>query len=599
MVAAQRNKCAREPFTATRACFISDSLSITNYTCDDTPLDFSQRSAAKRSKRSAIVKPVRGTKQKQSIITRSGAKELYSIFTQCQSRQVSDMIADALADSQESQTDDSQNDLFNISGGSRHTMDAPSETPSGGMGRASRADPINRTSPAELPVQPELEYLRDLAGRLNAQIDILEQEVSKHERASKKQKLKIKNLTNQVDSLRKTHSGTRKMLSKRSVAINTVRQEKEQTHSDELKLAQEALEVAQVKLESFKSEIKMATSNMFSALSDDSPDPSCDIPNQAPSSDSTPDSPRQKNSRKLKKSRGTPVNVKVNFTQSGRSDINMNNNNTHRRDTTPTTHTDTAAGHNTDAPPRSRPPGHDFPPPPYNNVAPPTSSHGQGIYPPQSRSPGYDFPPPPTNDIPSSDRINESYADFVRNNPKPTKLVFGSSLAQGSQEALKHKGVNVWEYYFSSAEIPFIRLHIQRILEANPQVTHVVLLFGGNDCENFRHHIDEIRHQYDLTIELIKKVLGRDCCIIMCSIPQRRRCSIDTHLKIATLNKHLWARHDPSENLHYLDAAPRFAFQFRDRVHLNYLGMRDWADAVTARINFIANFQSSVSNTTQ
>ena len=40
------------------------------------------------------------------------------------------------------------------------------------------------------------------------------------------------------------------MLSKRSVAINTVRQEKEQTHSDELKLAQEALEVAQVKLES-------------------------------------------------------------------------------------------------------------------------------------------------------------------------------------------------------------------------------------------------------------------------------------------------------------------------------------------------------------
>ena len=96
-----------------------------------------------------------------------------------------------------------------------------------------------------------------------------------------------------------------------------------------------------------------------------------------------------------------------------------------------------------------------------------------------------------------------------------------------------------------------------------------------------------------------KNIFDRDCCIIMCSIPQRRRCSIDTHLKIATLNKHLWGRHNPSENLHFLDAAPRFAYQFYDRLHMSYPGMRDWADMVALRINFIANFQAGQSRFNQ
>ena len=147
--------------------------------------------------------------------------------------------------------------------------------------------------------------------------------------------------------------------------------------------------------------------------------------------------------------------------------------------------------------------------------------------------------------------------------------------------------------------MPYIHMHMQRILAANPQVTHVVLLFGGNDCENELHRIDEILHQYDLIIAMIKSTY-KDCCIIMSSVPQRRwRSSVDSHLKIATLNKHMWRRHDPSANLHFLDAAPRFAYQFRDRVHMNYIGMRDWADAVASRIGFISNFQKSGSSVNQ
>ena len=131
---------------------------------------------------------------------------------------------------------------------------------------------------------------------------------------------------------------------------------------------------------------------------------------------------------------------------------------------------------------------------------------------------------------------------------------------------------------------------MQKVLEENPQATQVVLLFGGNDCEA-KHHIDEIIQQYDLMIDVIKMCLGNDCCIIMSSIPQRRRCSTMTHLKIAALNQHIASLHNPHHNLHYVDAAPRFGHQMRDRVHMNYQGMSDWAEKIGKVLDFTSNFQ--------
>ena len=540
-------------------CFTMDSLCISSYLEPEMALDLSK--TTRKTTRNVQCKKA----PKRLNVTLNSQPSIQSMLTQVtQERDFADVLADALS----SQDPDD----VSFSGGNRHTTDAPlanfrfhATNPAAcGMGRASSAEPV--TSAASL--EPELEYLRDLASRQNAEIVRHEKKVAELSETCKKQKLKIKKLTSDIDSLRKAQSGTRKMLSRRSKATNTVTQEKDLTQSADLRNKQEALDIANAKLASVKSEVQVATSNLFAVLADDSPDPLCDNtrppprnPTPAPSSAPAPTphpSQSTKSSQKNKRTRTKPVDISVNFTQSGRSDINIEN--THRRDTLPD----------------NLPPAGGFPP--GRPLAADTAR-------PAPTSPGVSFPQPPT------------YADYIKSNPKPTKIVFGSSLAQGSAEALKHKGINVWEYFFSSAEMPFIHLHINKILAANPQVTQVVLLFGGNDCENM-HHMDEIRHQYDLIILSIKRIIP-ECCIIMSSIPQRRRTSIEGHLKIATLNKHLWARHNPSENLHFVDAAPRFAYQFRDRVHMNFIGMRDWAEAIAMRINFISNFQARAVNLAQ
>ena len=539
-------------------CFTMDSLCISSYLEPEMALDLSK--TTRKTTRNVQCKKA----LKRLNVTQSSQPSIQSMLTQVtQERDFADVLADALS----SQDPDD----VSFSGGNRHTTDAPlanfrfhATNPAAcGMGRASSAEPV--TSSASL--EPELEYLRDLASRQNAEIVRHEKKVAELSETCKKQKLKIKKLTSDMDSLRKAQSGTRKMLSRRSKATNTVTQEKDLTQTAELRNKQEALDIARAKLESVKSEVQVATSNLFAVLADDSPDPSCDNTGPPPQNTTpvpavpaptpTPHPPQtNKNSRKSKSNRGKPVDIHVKYTESGRSDINIET--TCRRDTLP----------------QDLPPAGGFPP------GRPLASSGR-----PTSSPGVTFPQPP------------SYADYIEANPKPTKFVFGSSLAQGSAEALKHKGVNVWEYFFSSAEMPFIHLHINKILAANPQVTQVVLLFGGNDCENM-HHIDEIRHQYDLIIQSIKRILP-ECCIIMSSIPQRRRTSVEGHLKIATLNKHLWARHNPNENLHFVDAAPRFAYQFRDRVHMNFIGMRDWAEAIAMRIDFISNFQARAVNLAQ
>ena len=103
--------------------------------------------------------------------------------------------------------------------------------------------------------------------------------------------------------------------------------------------------------------------------------------------------------------------------------------------------------------------------------------------------------------------------------------MIGSSLARGTAEALKHCGVNVFEYYFSGGHIPYMHELIKNILERNPQVKYVVLILGGNDCESNLYYLENIISNYDALIDMIKLTLGSDCTVIISSIPQRRRCS--------------------------------------------------------------------------
>ena len=71
---------------------------------------------------------------------------------------------------------------------------------------------------------------------------------------------------------------------------------------------------------------------------------------------------------------------------------------------------------------------------------------------------------------------------------------------------------------------------MKRKLEENPQVDTVVVLGGGNDCEA-RHHIEDIKYEYDALVDEVKLTLGAETNIIISSIPQRKRAHYKTHLK--------------------------------------------------------------------
>ena len=170
---------------------------------------------------------------------------------------------------------------------------------------------------------------------------------------------------------------------------------------------------------------------------------------------------------------------------------------------------------------------------------------------------------------------------------KPNIMTVGSSLATGTRDALRRQGVESIECSYSGAQLPYIRSQMKRKLEENPQVDTVVVLGGGNDCEA-RHHIEDIKYEYDALVDEVKLTLGAETNIIISSIPQRKRAHYKTHLKIAELNAHNSTFYAGSEyDVTYVDAAPRFGDQFVDRVHFNYYGLDHWASKISAAIKDI------------
>ena len=287
---------------------------------------------------------------------------------------------------------------------------------------------------------------------------------------------------------------------------------------------QSALDLANAKHERMKTQLTVLTSNMFSALADDSDNPisPCE-PEATPKANNS-------NHRQAKRSRGKPVDINVTFSDSG-SNINFHNQNS-------------------------------------TNV------------------------PPSDNDLPTYAQA-ESYKEVAY----PKKIVVGSSLARGTSEALKHCGVDVSEYYYSGGHIPYMAAPLKHILEKNPQVESVVCIMGGNDCESDLYYLEEIVHNYDCLIDMIKLTLGSDCTVIISSIPQRRRCSARSHIRIAKLNEFNKQRENSDYGVFYVDAAPRFGNHFYDRVHMNNIGLDHWAQNMSDKMNSISNFQKDLSIT--
>ena len=157
--------------------------------------------------------------------------------------------------------------------------------------------------------------------------------------------------------------------------------------------------------------------------------------------------------------------------------------------------------------------------------------------------------------------------------------------------------MNVSEYYFSGGVIPTMFDHIRAILNQNPQVKYVILILGGNDCESNQFYLEDIKHNYDTLIDMIKLTVP-DCNVVISSVPQRRwRCSQRTHIRIAKLNLYNSQKENPEYGVFYVDAAPRFGHQFRDRVHFNHLGLEHWSEAITNKLVSISNFQEGETTT--
>ena len=462
-------------------------------------------------------------------------------------RSFSDVLHDALVDSQENATLSGSDSEEDEGRGARHAMDRRlvDSNPRDQFHNGSASRPVGPNPRDQSPRgsagpshaspsgddNPEVEYLRSANLDLINQLKDVEGQLSNSDKLCKRQKLTIKKLKSQNDELRKSlssHTGIKKLLKSKSVGVGDSSVIDIGVSSSEIEellaTTQSALDLANVKHDSLKTHISVLTSNMFAALDDD-----FDKPTPSSKPEAAPQ-PNISNPRQAKRSRGKPVDIDVTFSDSG-SNINFQNQN-------------------------------------------PTNL------------------PPSDHDIPSYAQA-ESYKEVL--NPK--KIVVGSSLARGTSEALKHCGVDVSEYYYSGGHIPYMAEPIKRILERNPQVESVVCIMGGNDCESDLYYLEEIVHNYDCLIDMIKLTLGSDCTVIISSIPQRRRCSARSHIRIAKLNEFNKQRENSDYGVFYVDAAPRFGNHFYDRVHMNNIGLDHWAQNMSDKMNSISNFQKDGSIT--
>ena len=176
--------------------------------------------------------------------------------------------------------------------------------------------------------------------------------------------------------------------------------------------------------------------------------------------------------------------------------------------------------------------------------------------------------------------------------PKPTTISFGTSLVRDTHRALRNYGVNAQEHCFPGYHLRQLRKEIVPILQRNPQVDTVIITAGGNDCERRGSTLPQIKAEYDALVDTIKIQQGWNCKVIINSVPQRRRISTETRLKIAGLNLQHRYYADPDDNIFYVDSAPKYGSHFVDRVHFNHHGLQHWARKVSEAIS---NFPSDTS----
>ena len=207
-----------------------------------------------------------------------------------------------------------------LSGNTHGSADPPHDLPNGGPPGQPSAEAqaqVNRRPSHSEPVNPEVLYLREANKKLINQMQKCENENENLKKQSTNQKSQIKKLTNKCDALQRKLSkisGMRKFAEKNTIEAptSTLSTDEMNKQFDQMKCERD---LSNAKYVSLKEHITVVTKNLYSVLEEE-PAPDANTHEKKNVSNT-----KVKNNKRV---RFRPANVRVSFSDSGRSSINVN-----------------------------------------------------------------------------------------------------------------------------------------------------------------------------------------------------------------------------------------------------------------------------------
>ena len=413
----------------------------------------------------------------------------------------------------------------------------------------------NDTSTVTNEVLSQMTLQSDTIKSLEAQIEILQSELSANKKTDSYQKSQIKKLTKENDNLKREiskHNGIRKFTTEppRVSNDNTTTTSHQCSSEDELLMAK-------ARIKSLESYIRDTANSLLNAINDDQSSMSTATVNvDDENSDFEAIVPRNRFRSKATQTAAVPVAPSGSGPSAKSIPATSSSSSAVQCSTGRSTPSQIAAGAS-HAASASRSPGTD------------TTGHSRVLTSAAGSNP--------------STRYRDS---LVNNKQKKHAVVIGTSLVRGVSSCLHKRDIDSTTYTYPGAEIPTIRSRINSVLPLGDRPRQVVLQVGGNDLEN--HRPDQVIKQYDGLIHQVKSRCSNSTTILVGKIPPRRQPGV-VRDGINKVNTYLRNRGMKGDNVKFVDCCPSFPHQFkRDRVHFDKNGTSCYADKLACQI---INFQ--------
>ena len=416
-------------------------------------------------------------------------------------------------------------------------------------------DELRRIDAQLVAIELQIEAKDKENTSLLSQIELLEEEIDRIRRIDNEQKLSIKKLRKENDSLRKElskHIGLMRFTSSSSSARDSDKGD-ESREQQCLADMQEELGLTRAKLTSLQEHIVHTASTLLSAVDHkDNPASSYD---EAPTGGISPtDEEGGFQTVQRRKPRKQPADARP--TGSG-------------QDSSSGEHAAGAgeqSGDNSDS--RAAEDGMVNQIPTLINMRPTYASvvqHGGRVQPPAS----------------GNDHHRPSSAKQT-----PGTVLIGTSLLCGASEPMRKQGIDCVSYTYRGGDIPLIRSRVRQIVSSKHQPRNILFQVGGNDAD--KRHSDHVIPQYDSLIDVARKSCPNSD-IFVSKIPPRRQ-NARVNRNIDAINTYLENRCKRDSKLHYIDACPSFPTDFKkDHTHFNDHGVKVYA---TKLAQTLTNFQT-------